>query len=159
MKITQKCHYALLALLDLARRKMADPDDRRPVKILSIAESRKIPEQFLQAILRELKGGGMVESHRGKAGGYRLAKEADAISVAEVVTLIDGPPFFMECAGKGGCDTGRASCALQELWRRAADDIERTLGQSSIGDLARREVELNGCPPDGFVTRMPGCGF
>ena len=86
MKLTTKSEYALLALLFLARQK--DQEDYISGEV--IANSQKIPVKFLQQIMLSLKQSRYVQSSKGQHGGYRLAKPADKITVAEIVRLFDG---------------------------------------------------------------------
>ena len=85
MKLTHRGEYAFLALMYLARCASGEV-----ASIESIAVAQKIPRKYLEQILLILKRGGFVKSSRGKAGGYRLAKLAGKISVAEVVRLFEG---------------------------------------------------------------------
>ena len=91
--LSQKARYALRAMLCLAR-------EDKPLPIRSIAEWEHIPRKFLELILLELKSHGLVISHRGKAGGYELAKAADSISFADVMRVIDGPLALAPCASR-----------------------------------------------------------
>lgn len=85
MAITQKCQYALRAIYELARRQQEGP-----CKIGAVAEAQNIPVRFLENILSSLKSAGVVDSARGKDGGYFLAKPANAITVGEVIRFIQG---------------------------------------------------------------------
>jgi Rrf2 family protein len=87
MKVSAKAEYACLAMLALAARRPEQP----PVRIREIAEAYEIPERYLVQILLQLKGSGLVQSTRGAAGGYRLAKNPEGVSVGEVLAAIDGP--------------------------------------------------------------------
>jgi Rrf2 family protein len=87
MNISSKGRYALQALFDLASQSTDEP-----IKIASIAKRQKIPRKFLESILSSLKQGGFVESHRGVAGGYNLARLPEAITVGEVLRFVDGSP-------------------------------------------------------------------
>lgn len=91
--LSQKARYALRAMLCLAR-------ESKPLPIRSIAEWERIPRKFLELILLELKSHGLVISHRGKAGGYELAKPPDTISFADVLRVIDGPLALAPCASR-----------------------------------------------------------
>ncbi len=86
MKISAKAEYACLAVIDLAR-----SGNRTPRRIKDIAEAQGIPERYLVQILLQLKSVGLVLSARGSGGGYRLLREAEQISVADVIGAIDGP--------------------------------------------------------------------
>lgn len=85
MKLTSRSEYALLALVYLARRK-----SEAPISVESIAEAQDIPTKFLEQIMLALKHAKYLHSSKGQHGGYRLAKPADKISLAEIIRLFDG---------------------------------------------------------------------
>lgn len=85
MKLTTRSEYALLALIFLARNRT---EEYTPVQV--IAAAQKIPPRFLEQILLALRRGQYVRSSKGKGGGFRLAKDPAAISLAEIVRLFDG---------------------------------------------------------------------
>ena len=85
MKLTTRSEYALLALLDLARR-----GGTEPVSVTTIAKAHDISPKFLEQILLALKHAGYVRSAKGQRGGYTLAKAADRICLAETIRLLDG---------------------------------------------------------------------
>jgi Rrf2 family protein len=86
MTISTKAEYACLAIAELAH----PGDNGFPKKMRHIAVAQKIPEPYLTKILLELKAAGLIHSSRGSVGGYQLARDASAISLAEVITAIDG---------------------------------------------------------------------
>lgn len=85
MKLTTRSEYALLALIHLARA-------RGPAYLsaVSIAEAQGLPPKFLEQLLLVLKRGGLVKSQKGQRGGYKLARPAAKISLAEIIRLLDG---------------------------------------------------------------------
>jgi Rrf2 family protein len=83
-QISKKSGYAIRGLLELAIR-----GDEEPVNVRTLAKSQDIPTRFLEIILNELKQGGFVLSIRGKSGGYRLAREAEDITVGQVIQFLD----------------------------------------------------------------------
>ena len=83
-QISKKSGYAIRGLLELALR-----GDEGPVNVRTLAQAQDIPIRFLEIILNELKQGGFVLSIRGKAGGYRLAREAEKITVGQVIQFLD----------------------------------------------------------------------
>ena len=126
MKISAKSEYACLAMLALARLGPGDP----PARIREISEANDIPERYLVQILLQLKASGLVLSTRGAAGGYRLARPAQTISLGEVLTAIDGPlPPPREALRP-------AARALATVWAvvRAAECA--VLDKTSIAQLA-----------------------
>ena len=86
MRISAKADYAVRATIELA----TSPDGR-PVKAERIATAQDIPLNFLENILGELRHAGIVRSHRGAEGGFRLAKPADQLTVADVIRAVEGP--------------------------------------------------------------------
>ena len=128
MKISAKAEYACLAVLALARPR---PDDS-PMRIREIAESHGIPERYLVQILLQLKGAGLVQSTRGAAGGYRLARPAGQISLGEVLTAIDGP-------GEPPRESNEpAAQVLAAVWEHIRAAERAVLDQTSIADLSHR---------------------
>src|ERR1700741_4926153 len=86
MKVSAKTEYACLAMLELA----AHYGSGEPVRIRQIADAHGIPSRFLVQILLQLKGAGFVTSTRGAAGGYQLLKDPTEITLAEVMSVIEG---------------------------------------------------------------------
>ena len=110
-----------------------------PLRIREISEAYGIPERYLVQILLQLKGAGLVASTRGAAGGYRLARQATAISLGEVLTAIDGPRHRarFRCRGRRG----------RRCWPRSG----KTSGppsvrarRTTIAQLAERCAAQNG---------------
>src|SRR5512135_2915506 len=86
MRISAKVDYAVRAAVELAA-----ATDEKPIKAERIANAQGIPLNFLENILGELRHAGIVRSHRGAEGGFRLAKPASDISIADVVRAVEGP--------------------------------------------------------------------
>ena len=126
MKISAKAEYACLAALALARLRPGDP----PARIREISELHAIPERYLVQILLQMKGSGLVASTRGALGGYRLARPADAISLASVLDAIDGP----ESPPRESNDP--AAQALASVWKHVRDAERTVLERTSLAKLA-----------------------
>jgi len=126
VKISAKSEYACLALLALARQAADDP----PVRIREISEGHGIPERYLVQILLQLKGAGLVSSTRGASGGYRLARPAASISLAEVLTAIDGPDAPPRTGQRP------AARALAAVWAHVRAAEHAVLDQTSIAQIA-----------------------
>ena len=135
MKISQKCYYALRALCELAR-----DGNQEPHSIAAIGKSQEIPPLFLQSILRELKQSGLVESRRGKEGGYVLALPLREITVGKVIRFFEGDlaPAACAAADPPSCKRRRA-CALREVWQDAAQAASRIYDGVTLADLLERE--------------------
>lgn len=125
MKVSAKADYACLAMLALAARRPDDP----PARIREIAEAHAIPERYLVQILLQLKGAGLVQSTRGAAGGYRLARSPDQINLGEVLAAIDGPT---EPPREPQEPTARA---LAAVWREAFEAERAVFFGTTLADL------------------------
>ena len=86
MRISAKADYAVRAAVELA-----GAADEKPVKAERIATAQDIPLNFLENILGELRHAGIVRSHRGADGGFRLAKPADEVTIADIIRAVEGP--------------------------------------------------------------------
>ena len=123
ISITSKSPYAVLALAELARSPGAEP-----VPIGELARRRDMPVQFLEQLFAVLRRAGIVSSQRGVKGGYRFAREPSAITVLEIVELLDGP-------------LGRDA---EGVFADAADAARRVLAQTTITDVLEREMHAAG---------------
>ena len=95
MKLSLRGEYALRAMLVLGLKYNAEV-----VRIQTISEHQKIPKRFLEQILNDLKSGGFVQSKRGVAGGYRLAKEPRTITLAAIVRHVEGALAPVSCVSE-----------------------------------------------------------
>jgi Rrf2 family transcriptional regulator, cysteine metabolism repressor len=127
MKLSAKAEYACLAVLALAHHRPDEP----PVRIREIAVAYGIPERYLVQILLQLKGAGLVVSTRGAAGGYKLARAAEEISLGEVLTAIDGPGEAPREAHEP------AARALARVWETVRAAERAVLDQTSLAQLAQ----------------------
>lgn len=102
-----------------------------PVPIGAIAERREMPVQFLEQLFSTLRRNGLLTSHRGVKGGYTLARDADEISVLEVVQALDGK------VGEEGKEAGG-------IWEEGVEALRAVFATTTIGEIARRESETTG---------------
>lgn len=136
MKVSAKDEYATRAVLDIALNQ-----EMNPVSVKDISSRQAIPERFLEQIMTSLKKGGLVESVRGAKGGYRLARPASKISLADVVVASEGPIMLMDCIDserKGSCD--RVSyCVIRDTWREVQSSMVDVLKSVTIKDLCDKK--------------------
>ena len=99
--LSRRSKYGLKALLQLAR----DPSEQ-PVLIADLSAREAIPRKFLEAILLDLKRHGLVESRKGKGGGYLLRRRPQDITVGEVIRVLEGPLALVPCVSR----TAYAAC-------------------------------------------------
>ena len=140
MRLSQKCQYAVRAVLELAKRY-----GQGAVSASEIAASQAAPQRFLEIILSELKLTGLVGSRRGARGGYFLTCAPGEVTVGQVIRVIEGPLEPVQCTGAEGgscCPLGEG-CALIEVWNQAKEAVENVYDSITFQDLADREREAN----------------
>jgi Rrf2 family protein len=134
--LSQKAKYALKALLALA----GSAEDEL-LQANDIAEMQNIPKKFLDLILLELRRHKLVDSRRGKKGGYLLGRPAKSITIGEVVRIVDGPLAPIPCASVtayrpcADCDDVR-SCAVRRMMRRVRDAASEILDNTTLAEAA-----------------------
>ncbi|MBK5221950.1 MAG: Rrf2 family transcriptional regulator [Acidimicrobiia bacterium] len=134
MKVSTRGDYACRALLSLT----LHTDHEGPTSVRDIAERTGLPQPYLEQILLALKGAGLVRSKRGVGGGYVLARDPAQISLADVVSAVDGPIVagdFGEPHQDGACDH-EGQCVLLAVWADAGEHMRRHLEASSLADVA-----------------------
>lgn len=135
MKISKKCQYALKALFELAWR-----NSGKPVKTHRIAAAQRMSTRFTEIILNELKHGGFVESKRGNEGGYMLARDAESLTVREVIEYIQGPISLVPDAAKPNGDASfLGNEAFRELWNEVNEAVRDVCGSKNFADLVEFE--------------------
>ncbi len=118
-----------------------------PVKTAQIAEAQYIPVRFLENILNQLRQAGIVESARGKEGGYRLTRAPRILRVGEVLRIIQGPVSDVGCAepAAGASCPLRPGCVLLPMWEKAHQAMMDVYDETTFQDLVDQETEANGC--------------
>ena len=129
--------YALRAVVELASASRG-PDT--PVTADQVARAQSIPPKFLESILLQLRRGGVVTAQRGPEGGYRLARPAGDISLADVIRVIDGP--LANVRGQRPEDLGYqgAATALQDVWIALRASEREILELVTIRDVVDRDL-------------------
>lgn len=140
MHISARVDYGMRALLELAGASAADP--KALVKGDALAAAQSVPVKFLEAILRDLRIGGIVESRRGVEGGYRLSRPADQITVAQVVRALDGPLAAVRGERPEDLIYSGAAAHLQHVWIAARVAIRSVLEAVTLAQVASGELPL-----------------
>ena len=130
MRISARTDYALRAVLELA----AAPDGSL-VKAEDISRAHGIPIRFLLNILIELRHAGIVDSQRGSVGGYRLARPAGSITLAQVVRALSPTDGHGAQATAKRPPYAGAAAALEDLWGRAYSSLETLLQTVTLADV------------------------
>lgn len=132
--LSKKTQYALKALEYLVNQ-----DSQKPVLISEIAEKKKIPLKFLESILLTLKQNHVLESKKGKGGGYFFKNNPKNFSIASVIRMIDGPIALLPCVSlnfyKKCDDCDEVNCALNKLMTLTRDATLKVLDKKTIADL------------------------
>jgi Rrf2 family protein len=140
MRVSAKADYALRALIEMAAR--AGGTEVRPVSAEELGRLQEIPHNFLQAILADLRKAGIVHAQRGQAGGWRLAKAATTVSVADVIRAVDGPLVSVYGLRPEAVSYNERADALQRVWIAARHSLRDVFEQVSVADLAAGELPL-----------------
>ncbi|MFF3611873.1 RrF2 family transcriptional regulator [Streptomyces sp. NPDC002580] len=147
MRISARADYAVRAALQLA----ASRDDV-PLKAESIADSQDIPHKFLEGILNDMRRGGLVVSRRGGNGGYRLARPAGSISIADVIRAVDGPLVSVRGVRPPELSYTGPAESLLPLWIALRSNVREILEGVSLADVASSQL-----PADvSALTNDPG---
>ena len=141
MPITpKKNQYALRAIFELAKHQ-----GKGPKKISEIAEVQSIPLRFLEVILSQLKGSGLVDSKRGFYGGYFLTRPPDKISVGDVLRFMDKPSTSgqcVACVSNSNCPFS-GKCAFASMWNQVNAAIFEIYDGTTILDLLNNEKRIH----------------
>jgi Rrf2 family protein len=130
VRVSAKTDYAIRAALELAA-----AEDERPVKGERIATAQAIPLRFLENILMQLRHAGLVESRRGADGGYRLAKPAADVTLADVIRAIDGPLAGVSGARPETLGFAGVAEPMREVWIAVRAALRGVLEQVTLADV------------------------
>ncbi len=128
MRISARCDYACKALLELS---LHWPDSN-PLQIHQIAEKQEIPERFLVQILIQLKREGLVQSSRGKEGGYNLAKSPGNITLGEVIRSMGGPLLPLADSAV------KKESVFVSVWRETEEVMSQILDKISFDEICKK---------------------
>jgi Rrf2 family protein len=131
VKVSTRGDYAARALLSLALH-----GNRGPTSVKEIAERTTLPQPYLEQILLGLKGAGLVRSKRGVGGGYVLARDPAEITLADIVSAVEGPQLPLE----EHADHCEGHCILQEVWVCVSEETRRYLERVTLEDLVARTL-------------------
>lgn len=136
--LSKKAKYAIKALTYLERKS----HEESPVECAAIAEAENIPYKFLESIMRELRGAGMVRSRRGRKGGYKLNKPANDITLVEIMRLFDGPIALLNCVSERFYEkcpecVSEESCSIRKAFMKIHAVTLDILAHEDIAKLSR----------------------
>ena len=132
MKLTSKGRYAVTAMLDVALHTGVGP-----VALADISQRQEI-SSYLEQLFARLRKNGLVSSVRGPGGGYLLGREADVISVGDIITAVDESVDATRCQGANtGCQSGMR-CLTHNLWSDLSARIEEFLNNITLAELVEK---------------------
>ena len=135
MRLTTKGRYAVTAMLDLAIHYTDGP-----ITLADISERQGISLSYLEQLFSKLRKRGLVDSARGPGGGYRLARPASEIPVADVISAVDESVDVRKCGGLGNC-RDESPCLTHELWTDLSKQIFDFLSGISLGALMEQKKQ------------------
>ena len=140
MRITTQAEYGLICALHLARR-VGDG----PVTGREIASVERLPADYVEQIMLKLRRAGIVQSTRGAHGGYRLAREADSITVRDVIAAAEHSTFEVHCTShpveEERCGSAH-NCSIRPVWMLLQRRVEEVLDGVRLSDLLLQEGEV-----------------
>ena len=129
MKFSTRAGYGLRATVNMARNY---PQQK---SLQEISKEEGISLKYLEQLFRALKKNKMIESQKGREGGYTLSKNPKNIKVGEIIEILEGPIAPMECAS-GKCDS-KCSCASSVVWTKLQTQIKKTLYSIKLSELIK----------------------
>lgn len=140
--LSQRTQYALRSLQYLARHHA-----RGPILIAELAASEDIPKKFLELILLELKNHGLLQSKKGRGGGYSLRKAPSEITLGQVIRMFDGSLAPLPCVSESAFMKCREcqdieTCATRSIMKEVRDGIAKILDGTTLEDLLKRSEKL-----------------
>ncbi|HEX3575034.1 MAG TPA: Rrf2 family transcriptional regulator [Rhodopila sp.] len=141
MQLSTRGRYAVMAMVDLAARQVADPD-RGLICLADIAARQQLSQSYLEQLFGKLRRAGLVGSARGPGGGYRLTRPPAEIAIADIVVAVDESIKATRCeVGSGGCMVAAApaacgeKCQTHDLWAELGRQIALFLGGLTLADV------------------------
>ena len=133
MRLTTKGRFAVTAMLDLALNATSGP-----VTLAGVSERQKISLSYLEQLFGKLRRRNLVESVRGPGGGYTLARDANRISVADIIQAVEEPLDSTQCGGRENCH-GDQRCMTHDLWEELNTTVFGFLDGVKLSTLADRQ--------------------
>ncbi|MDT8718116.1 Rrf2 family transcriptional regulator [Clostridium sp. 19966] len=129
MKLSTKGRYGVKAMVDLAINY-----GEAPISIKSISERQNLSEYYLEQLFAPLRKAGLINSIRGAQGGYVLAKPPKEITVADIISVLEGPIEISECIDGISC-SNEDYCATRLLWEKIKNSIDSVMKTTSLEDI------------------------
>ena len=136
--LSKKTKYGLQAVIYLTKKY-----EKGPVLISELAKKERIPQKFLEAILLELKNHGILQSKKGKGGGYYIGKPPSEITMGQVIRILEGPLAPVSCVSQTAyqrCEECRdeSCCGIRIVMKDVRDAIANILDKTTMADVIKR---------------------
>lgn len=142
MRVTTWTEYSLIISIHLAKRGRTGSG---PVAARELADTERLPADYVEQILLRLRRAGLVQSVRGARGGYFLAKDPSAVSVRDVMAASEHQTFEINCSNHpvdaDRCNSG-TTCSIRPVWYALQQRVDELLASISLADLMRQESEV-----------------
>lgn len=142
MRVTTWTEYSLIISIHLAKRGRAG---NGPMAARELADTERLPADYVEQILLRLRRAGLVESVRGAKGGYYLAKDPTAISVRDVMAASEHQTFEVNCdshpVDAERCNPG-SGCTIRPVWHALQHRVDELLAGISLADLMKQEPQV-----------------
>jgi Rrf2 family protein len=152
MRISAKAEYAVRAAVELAA-----AANEKPVTAERVATAQQIPLNFLENILGELRHAGIVRSHRGAEGGFRLARPPEDVTIADIMRAVEGPLASVRGGPPEEASYSGAATALPRVWIAVRANLRGVLEQVTVADVASGHlpaaIDKLAEDPEAWVTR------
>lgn len=141
MKLSTKGRYGARAMLDLA---LHYTEEGGPVSLGAIAHRQGISEEYLEQIFSALRKAGLVESIRGAQGGYKPGRQAEKITVGDILRVLEGSLSPVDCADDGKTPSCERydECVMRDVWRKMRDSINAAVDSVTLADLVAKYEAL-----------------
>jgi FeS assembly SUF system regulator len=145
-RLSRMTDYGIVLLAHLASERNLHPEESAPQNARELAHQVGLPLPVVSKVLKQLARAGILESHRGAKGGFTLTRRPEDLSVAELVTALDGPVALTQCAAlPGGCDHER-TCAVRSPWQVINQVVQYALSEVSLADLVNPAFSAQHAP-------------
>lgn len=132
IRLARLTDYGIMLLTMLARERHSTPRSAR-----EIADRSRLPRPTVSKLLKALAHGGLLETHRGVRGGFRLAKPPEDVTVADIISALEGPIGITECTAHPGQCGVEPLCPVRTNWRRINRAVHDALHGITLAEMAK----------------------
>jgi FeS assembly SUF system regulator len=145
-RLSRMTDYGIVLLAHLASERDGGAEALAPRNARELAAQVDLPLPVVSKVLKQLARGGILESHRGAKGGFSLTRRPEDLSVAELVTALDGPVALTQCVVDPGLCDHESTCAVRSPWQVINRVVENALSEVSLADLVSPDFAAQHAP-------------